>query len=188
MTLLALPDGRSLDVQVGGDDAGVPLLYHHGTPGSKVPLRVWQRAATQRNLRLVTWSRPGYGDSTRRPGRRMVDDADDVAVLLDHLGAERCVVAGWSGGGPHALASGARLPDRVSGVLTIAGVAPSTAPDLEFVDGMGEQNLVYSRAAYAGEAELRRYLEPDAQGLVDIQAEGIVAQFETLLPPVDGRC
>lgn len=185
MPLLRTPDGRSLDVSVTGPDDAVPLLFHHGTPSSKVPLRAWQRAAGARSLRLVTWSRPGYGGSTRRPGRRVVDDADDVMVLLDHLGAERCLVAGWSGGGPHALASGARLPDRVAGVLCIAGAAPATVPGLDFLAGMGEQNLEEFGAARTGEAALRTYLERDASGLRTVEASGIVAEMGTLLPPVD---
>jgi pimeloyl-ACP methyl ester carboxylesterase len=179
------PDNRSLDVRVSGPDDGVPLLFHHGTPASVVPYRAMQRAAADRSLRLVTWSRPGYGGSSRRPGRRVVDDADDVATLLDHLGADRCVVAGWSGGGPHALASAARLPDAVAGVLCIASAAPWDGEGLEFLAGMGEQNLEEFAAAVAGEATLRRYLDADADGLRNADADGVVASMTTLLPPVD---
>jgi pimeloyl-ACP methyl ester carboxylesterase len=188
VTILRTPDGRSLDVAVTGPEGAVPLLFHHGTPGSRVPVRAMQRAATDRSLRLVTWSRPGYGGSSRRPGRRVVDDADDVAVLLEHLGADRCLVAGWSGGGPHALASGARLPDRVAGVLCIAGAGPAVAMEAsgtDFLEGMGEQNHEEFGAARAGEAALRAYLERDAAGLRDVQAEGVVAEMASLLPPVD---
>jgi pimeloyl-ACP methyl ester carboxylesterase len=188
VTILRTPDGRSLDVAVTGPEGAVPLLFHHGTPGSRVPVRAMQRAATDRSLRLVTWSRPGYGGSSRRPGRRVVDDADDVALLLEHLGADRCLVAGWSGGGPHALASGARLPDRVAGVLCIAGAGPAVAMEAsgtDFLEGMGEQNHEEFGAARAGEAALRAYLERDAAGLRDVQAEGVVAEMASLLPPVD---
>lgn len=188
MPMLRTPDGRSLDVAVHGPDDAVPLLFHHGTPGSAVPVRSLQRAAADRSLRLVTWSRPGYGASTRRPGRRVVDDADDVAVLLDHLGVDRCLVAGWSGGGPHALASAARLPERVAGVLCIAGAAPAVlerADGFDFLAGMGAQNLDEFAAARAGEADLRTYLEADAEGLRHVRSEGVVAEMETLLPPVD---
>ena len=185
MPLLRTPDARSLDVTVTGPAGAVPLLFHHGTPSSTVQIRAMQRAAAARGLRLVTWSRPGYGGSTRRPGRRVVDDADDVALLLDHLGADRCVVAGWSGGGPHALASGARLPESVAGVLCIAGAAPWDGDGLDFLAGMGEQNLEEFAHAVAGEDDLRPYLEAEAGGLRDVDAEGLVAGLTTLLPPVD---
>jgi len=188
VTTLDTSDGRSLDVRVSGPHGAVPLLFHHGTPGSALSVRALERAVVERSLRLVTWSRPGYGSSTRRPGRRIVDDADDVAVVLDHLGSERCVVAGWSGGGPHALASGARLPDRVAGVLCIAGVGPAVAMEAagtDFLAGMGEQNHEELGAARTGETALRAYLERDAAGLRDVRAEGVVAEMASLLPPVD---
>ena len=179
------PDGRVLDVRINGPVGGVPLLFHHGTPGSLLPIRARERAATARSLRMVTWSRPGYGSSTRRPGRSIAADADDVQTLLDHLGADRVVVAGWSGGGPHALASAARIPHRIAGVLCIAGAAPSRAPDLDFLAGMGEQNLAEFGAAAAGEPDLRTYLDGDAAGLRDVTGRDLVAAMATLLPPVD---
>ena len=185
MTTLRTPDGRSLDVEVSGPEDGVPLLFHHGTPGSIVPIGALKRGTEARSLRLVTWSRPGYGSSTRRAARRIVDDADDVAVLLDHLGADRCVVAGWSGGGPHALASAARLPERVAGVLSISGAGPSTAPDLDFLAGMGRQNHEEFAAARAGEADLRAYLEAEALVLKDVRGDTLADAMETLIPPVD---
>ena len=105
--------------------------------------------------------------------------------MLDHLGVERCVVAGWSGGGPHALATAARLPERVAGVLSIAGVGPADAQDLDFMDGMGEQNLVEFEAAFAGEEPLRRFLEAEAEELRNATPPELVHSLATLLPAVD---
>jgi len=141
VTTLGLPDGRRLDIEISGPDGGLPLVFHHGTPGSVHRFGVVERAAHERGLRLVTFSRAGYGDSTRLPGRSVADVAADVAAVLDHLDAPRCLVAGWSGGGPHALATAALLPDRVAGALVIAGVAPWDADGLDFLAGMGEQNI-----------------------------------------------
>ncbi len=185
MTLVDLPDGRQLDLAVSGPDSGTPLLYHHGTPGSVSAFRSFERAAHSRGLRLVTWSRPGYGSSTRRPGRRVVDVVDDVEAVLDHLAAPRCVVAGWSGGGPHTLATGARLASRVAGVLTIAGVAPHGAGDLDFLAGMGEDNLEEFGLALRGEAALRGYLEDAAPGLRAAGPADIIEEMRSLLPDVD---
>jgi pimeloyl-ACP methyl ester carboxylesterase len=111
--------------------------------------------------------------------------ADDVAAVLGELGADRCLVAGWSGGGPHALATGARLPERVAGVLVIAGVGPWDAPGLDFLDGMGEQNLEEFGLTLKGEDALRPYLEQMAPHLREVGAAGIVAGLSTLLPDVD---
>lgn len=185
MPTISLSDGRELDLQVSGPADAVPLLFHHGTPGSVVPVRSLARAAAARGLRLVTYSRPGYGSSTRNPGRTVADVVPDVEAVLDHLGADRCVVAGWSGGGPHALASGARLRARVAGVLCIAGVAPWQADGLEFLAGMGGQNIDEFGAAVDGEAPLRTYLEEAAADLRDPTPDDIVRELSTVLPAVD---
>lgn len=185
MTTIALADGRALDIEVTGPDGGVPLLFHHGTPGAVTQLRAMRRAVHARGLRLVTYSRAGYGSSARRLGRRIVDVVEDVAAILDHLAAARCVVAGWSGGGPHALATAARLPERVAGVLCIAGVAPYEADGLDFLAGMGEQNVTEFGLATQGEAALRPYLEAEAVDLRNADAAGLIAGMATLLPEVD---
>ena len=185
MTTIDLPDGRVLDITVSGPADGVPFVFHHGTPGSVVPFRDMTRAVVQRGLRLVTYSRAGYGASSRRPGRTVADVADDVAAILDHLGADRCLTAGWSGGGPHSLATGARLGDRVAGVLVIAGLAPYSADGLDFLAGMGEQNLEEFGLAVRGEAELRSYLDAEAIELQHADVAAIVRGMVSLLPPVD---
>jgi len=185
MTIINLPDGRHVDMDVSGPEDGIPLVFHHGTPGSVRQFRGMQRAAHERGLRLVTFSRPGYGDSTRQPGRRVVDAAADVAAVLAHLGAPRCVVAGWSGGGPHALATGARLAQQVAGVLCIAGVAPYDAQGLDFLDGMGEQNVDEFSLSLRGKEAMRPSFEAEAMGLRDADAAGLIAGLATLLPDVD---
>lgn len=179
-----LPDGRLLDVRVSGPADGLPLVFHHGTPGASTPFRTVERAARAHGLRLVTTSRPGYGNSSPQPGRRVVDVAADIAAVLDGIGASRCLVAGWSGGGPHALACGARLP-AATAVLVIAGVAPYQADGLDWLAGMGEENVAEFSAALEGEDELRSYLLGVREHLKDVTAEGIVASLDTLLPDVD---
>ncbi len=185
VTTIDLPDGRVLDIRVSGPEDGLPLLYHHGTPGARTPLHALERAAHAHGLRYITSSRAGYGGSTRAAGRSIVDVVPDAAAILDHLGIERCVVAGWSGGGPHALATAARLPERVAGVLSIAGVAPYDAPGLDYTAGQGQQNVDETLLALEGEAALRPLVEDDAAGLREVDAAGIVEQLHTLLPPVD---
>ena len=136
-------------------------------------------------MRLVTFSRPGYGSSTRDLGRRVADVARDAEAVLDQVGASRCVVAGWSGGGPHALATAALLPHRVSAVVLMASVAPSDADDLDFLGGMGADNLEEFAAAAEGESALRRFLEAQAPQLISSTVDDVVEAMATLLPPVD---
>jgi pimeloyl-ACP methyl ester carboxylesterase len=179
-----LPDGRRLDVAVSGPADGLPLVFHHGTPGARTPVRAIGRAAHARGLRLVTFSRAGNGSTTRREGRRVVDVVDDLAALLEALDAERCLVAGWSGGGPHALASAARLP-QVASTLVIAGVAPYGAEGLDWPAGMGQDNVDEVEAAIGGPAVLRPFLDAQRRDLQQVDAAGIVASLASLLPDAD---
>jgi pimeloyl-ACP methyl ester carboxylesterase len=87
---LRLPDGRSLDVRVSGPGGGTPLVVHHGTPGEQTQYPPFAEAAAARGLRYVSYSRPGYGGSSRQPGRTVADCAADTAAILDQLGARRC--------------------------------------------------------------------------------------------------
>ena len=187
MTLISLPDGRDLDLRITGADDGPVLVFHHGTPGSVLPRRVMAEQAAACGIRLVTYSRAGYGDSARRAGRSVADIADDVTVILDHLGVEKAMTAGWSGGGPHALATGALLPERITGVLSIAGVAPYDAAGLDFLGGMGQGNIDEFNAALGGEEQLRPLLDGMRTELKDATPDAILAELSTLLPPVDRR-
>ena len=179
-----LPDGRRLDLRVGGPAGGFPLVFHHGTPGAATPIRVRERAAHARGLRLVTTSRPGYGDSTPQPGRSVVDVAADTAAVLAAIGADRCLIAGISGGGPHALACGARL-GATAAVLVIAGAAPYGVAGLDWMAGMGQENIAEFSAALEGEDQLRSYLLGQREQLKDATAADLVAALDTVLPDVD---
>jgi len=184
---IRLSDGRRLDVRVSGDPGDPPLVFHHGTPGAGTPIRAIERAAHRRGLRLVTTSRPGYGDSSRNPGRQVVDVVADTAAVLAALDAPECLIAGWSGGGPHALACAARL-NGAAGALVIAGVAPYPAPGIEWMAGMGEENVTEFGAALEGEEKLRPYLNEVAGHLREAQVPDIISSLDTLLPAVDRPC
>jgi pimeloyl-ACP methyl ester carboxylesterase len=184
MSTITLTDGRELDLYDAGGEGPV-VLYHHGTPGSVLPYRGMVEAARKAGLRFVTTSRAGYGASTRLAGRTVADVAQDARQVLDHLGVDRCLSAGWSGGGPHALATAALLPGRVAGVLVMAGAAPYDVPELDFMAGMGEDNVVEFGAALEGEEPLRRLLEGEAVDLRETDGPGVVAALSSVLPEVD---
>jgi pimeloyl-ACP methyl ester carboxylesterase len=158
-TPLTLPDGRRLDVWASGPVGGPTLVFHFGTPSSGLPNPASIAAATERGLRLVTWSRPGYGASTRKPGRIVADVVPDTRAVMDALGIERAYVAGWSGGGPHALACAALMADRVIATATLAGVAPYPAPGLDWLADMGVENVEEFNAALEGAETLIGFKE-----------------------------
>jgi pimeloyl-ACP methyl ester carboxylesterase len=182
---LSLADGRALDVDISGPDGGTPLVVHHGTPGERTQYPPFAEAAAARGLRYVAASRPGYGGSSRQPGRAVADCAADTVAVLDHLGARRCYTVGASGGGPHALACAALLPDRVLACATVAGVAPFDAEGLDFLAGMGRENHEEFGAALAGPAELQAYLEREARTLVGATGEELAAALGDLASAVD---
>jgi pimeloyl-ACP methyl ester carboxylesterase len=182
---VATPDGRSLDVYLAGPEDGEILLFHDGSPGTGHPTSKLVAAAADRNLRYVSFSRPGYAGSSRRPGRRVADVVDDAVVVLDHLGAERCFTMGWSGGGPHALACAALLPDRVIAAAAIASVAPYPADGLDWMAGMGQENIHEFSAALDGTAALQANLEAWAPGMVSLTGEAVADSLGDLIPPID---
>jgi pimeloyl-ACP methyl ester carboxylesterase len=184
---IRLAGGRDLDIYTSGPENGPVLLFHHGTPGSRVPFRAIERAAHERGLRFLTFSRAGYGGSTRLPGRRVVDVVGDVAALLDAVDIERALVAGWSGGGPHALACGALLADRTPSVIVMAGVAPYGQEGFDWLAGMGQGNIDEFGAAFRGEEALRTFIERARVHMLEASPRELAEVMNSLLPEVDRR-
>jgi pimeloyl-ACP methyl ester carboxylesterase len=182
---LTLPDGRTLEAVDEGVPDGTLLIIHHGSPGAAVAFEPFDRAAAERGIRLVTYSRPGFGGSTRREGRSVADAAGDAASIADHLSAGRFLTAGWSGGGPHALACAALLPERIAAAATIAGAAPFDADGLDWLAGMGEDNRVEYTTAARDPGELLRFMEPHVEALSAATPTGIVADIRSLISEVD---
>jgi pimeloyl-ACP methyl ester carboxylesterase len=111
--------------------------------------------------------------------------ADDVAAVLDALGAHDFVTLGWSGGGPHALACAALLPDRCRAAAIVAGVAPYDAEGLDWLAGMGDENLAEFGAAATSKEALEGFLTEASAELKDVQPDDIIAAFGDLLSAVD---
>jgi pimeloyl-ACP methyl ester carboxylesterase len=156
-------DARVLAYEQVGDPAGIPVFVLHGTPGSRLSsLLQHPDRVEDAGLRVITYDRPGYGGSSRQRGRSVVDCVADVTAIADELGLERFAVTGGSGGGAHALAVGARLPERVTRVLCDAGGAPYDAPGLDWFAGMDPENVQEFGWALEGEERLVRELEREA--------------------------
>lgn len=152
-----LADGRTLQVHDSGEGSldGPVLIWHHGSPQTGVLLPPLLSMTAARGIRLVSYGRPGYGGSTLHPGRTVASAATDVAQIIDALGIDRFATMGASGGGPHALACAALLPDRVTGVVCLAGIAPYTGEEKEWFAGMVSSAGL--RAALNGRAARARY-------------------------------
>jgi pimeloyl-ACP methyl ester carboxylesterase len=170
---LTTPDGRTLAVAEWGDPKGRPVIGFHGTPGSRIGYwtaepEIWARFG----LRKLSFDRPGYGESTRLPGRSVADVVSDVVTIADAFGLERFVIVGGSGGGPHVLACAALLADRVVRALTQVSAAPFDGEGLDFTAGMNDGNIREFNAALEGEAVLRSVVEPERATMIERLTSG----------------
>ncbi len=160
--LARAPDGRALTFAEWGDLNGFPVFSLHGTPNSRYA-RHWDESKyAEAGARVITYDRPGYGGSDRHARRRVVDCVGDIAAIADVLGIDRFAITGGSGGGPHALAVAARLPERVTRAACAVGIAPYDAEGIDWFDGMDPLNVQEFEWALQGEEVLARELEREA--------------------------
>jgi pimeloyl-ACP methyl ester carboxylesterase len=135
---IVLADGRTLRIREGGDPHGRPIFVLHTCPGSKLLYGKHVADASRRGIRLISYDRAGYGGSTGRPGRAVVDEASDVRAIADSLGIDRFAVWGHSKGGSYALACASMLPDRLVAAASLGAVAPYPAEGLDWFAGVHE--------------------------------------------------
>jgi pimeloyl-ACP methyl ester carboxylesterase len=148
-------DVGSLHVYDTGEADRLPLVYHHGTPNIGAPPEPLFADADRLGIRWIGYDRPGYGGSAPDPGRDVASAAAHTARIADALGLDRFAVLGHSGGGPHALACAALLPDRTIAAVGISGLAPYGAQGLDWFAGMTSPAAL--RAATQGRAAKEAY-------------------------------
>jgi pimeloyl-ACP methyl ester carboxylesterase len=178
------PDGRRLAVAERGDPRGAPVMLFHGTPGSRlgpVPRAMTLHAT---GIRLLSFDRPGFGESDRLPGRSVAAVAPDAAAVADALGIDRFAVLGRSGGGPHALACAALLPERVTKAAAMVPLAPRDAMGETWFAGMTPGNAEAYQQAVTDPAALRRVLEERAAG-IRADPASLFASIDQGLEPTD---
>jgi pimeloyl-ACP methyl ester carboxylesterase len=161
---LTLPDGRDLAWREIGPAGGRPVFFFHGGADTGLAAQLLLAAAESTGTRIIAPDRPGFGaGSSPHPDRTLCSWASDVAALADHLGLPRFDVIGHSGGGPHALAVAALLPDRVGRVALVAGGAPKDAAP----KGMALPFRLNRWFAISSPAMQRRFVESHRSGLAN---------------------
>lgn len=140
-------------------DGHLAVMWHHGTPNIGAPPEPLFGLSQELGLRWISYDRPGYGGSSRLANRDIASAARFAAAIADDRGIDQFAVVGHSGGGPHALACAALLPDRVRAVVSAAGLAPLDATDPGWFTGMYPGGEAELRAAVAGPAELAAVLQ-----------------------------
>jgi pimeloyl-ACP methyl ester carboxylesterase len=178
-------NGRRICFLEAGQPHGVPVLVLRGSPHSRLLYGQWVKDAQWRGIRLICYERPGYGGSTRQPGRTVASAANDVAAITKALALNRLLVWGVSGGGPHALACAALLPGLVVAAAVLGSIAPYPAEGLDYFAGMGEENVADFKAALKGGETHRQALEASASRLLRADRESLMQALPSLLSPVD---
>jgi pimeloyl-ACP methyl ester carboxylesterase len=178
-------DGRTLAVQEDGDPGGKPVLAHNGSPNSRQLYGPHVTDAAARGIRLISYDRPGYGESSPQPGRTVASAADDVRAICSALGISRLATWGVSGGGPHVLACAALLPDLVAAAASLASLAPYPAEGLDWFAGMGQENVDDFKLMLQDPAAAWAKTEKDREGMLSVSAAELHTQFSTLLSPTD---
>jgi pimeloyl-ACP methyl ester carboxylesterase len=185
--VIEVPDGRRVAVECWGDPKGFPVFLLHGTPGSRKGPVPRSPLLHQLGIWLISYDRPGYGESTRQQGRRVADAARDVNDIADRLRLEEFGVIGRSGGGPHALACGALIDKaRLRNVAVLVGLAPHDAEGLDWFDGMTDSNVNDYEAASPDDDAVVADLTSRAQKIRE-NPEFLLEWLRTEMPESDLR-
>lgn len=146
--MLTLADGRDLAWRWWGDEGGIPVLRIQGTPSSRLNRNPDSSVQKDLGVRYLMADRPGYGGSTRKPGRGIADVVEDLVALLDHLGIDRIPAMGTSGGGPHVLALAASNPDRLSAVTVVVGGTPLVEDEVKQLVGVNARSYALAERGW----------------------------------------
>jgi pimeloyl-ACP methyl ester carboxylesterase len=121
---IKLADGRALGYAEFGDPSGIPVLFFHGFPASRLEGIVLDTPARAVGVRLIAPDRPGFGLSDPKRGRSFSGWPDDVVQLAVHLGIYDFAVLGTSGGSPYVVACADRIPERLTAAGIVSGISP----------------------------------------------------------------
>ncbi|MFE8702843.1 alpha/beta fold hydrolase [Cytobacillus sp. FJAT-54145] len=121
---IQLKDGRKIGYIEYGDKTGIPVLFFHGTPGSRLLYLDDDDVAKSLGVRLISIERPGFGLSTPKPNRTLLDWADDVSEVADQFNLHKFSIIGVSGGGAFAAACAFKLSERLHSATLIASATP----------------------------------------------------------------
>ena len=184
MSQITLKDGRKLEYFDNGAQSEIAILLLHGTPGEGEYWKKW--LSEIHPVLAISTSRPGYGLSDRHHGRSVADDLADQQAVLDHFNVKKFVSIGWSGGGPHSL--NMTRDTRCVAAFTLAGVGEYGRADLDFLAGMGPENIDEFGEALKGEAAITDWMSRNATGLKSVSGEDLIDAMGGLLGEADKRC
>lgn len=132
------PDGRTLHLEVTGEAGGPTVVFESGLGSSRTGWALVTEALAGPGRRLVAYDRSGFGRSPAHHGARNLSQlADDLGVVLDHLGEGPFVLVGHSWGGPIVRTVAGRRPDGIAGLVLVD--ATDELADLYFAPAQQRQ-------------------------------------------------
>lgn len=182
-SLLTLKSGRKLEYFENGVASDKAVLFLHGTPSDGTLWHKWLSEIT--SVKAIATSRAGYGLSDRNKGRSVAEDLADQAEVLDHLGIKKFVSIGWSGGGPHSL--NMTRDSRSAAAITLAGVGEWGRDDLDFLAGMGPENVDEFGTALKGEAAITEWMNLNAVAMKNVTGPELITAFGGLIGDADKK-
>ncbi|WP_134669801.1 alpha/beta fold hydrolase [Halorussus marinus] len=185
------PDRHLAYAEYGSPD-GDPVVFLHGTPGSRRLGALFESTARDCGVRLLAPDRPGCGRSSPRPDRSVGDAAEFLVPVLDDADVETAELIAFSGGAPYGLAAAATRPDRIDAVDVVAGATPPGFGDrppavTRLLTGTATTAPTVLRGLFRWQAWLAERLDPsfvvgqyttdDAEAIDDATAEIVAADF-----------
>jgi pimeloyl-ACP methyl ester carboxylesterase len=120
VTIARGSDGVGISYQVRGSGS-INLLFIHGWAGSGSYFAETIDALDLSRIRAVALDLRGHGASDHAPGLDLDHIAADVLSVADAVGAETFVLLGFSMGAKFAQYVAVVAPDRVKGLILVAG-------------------------------------------------------------------
>jgi 2-hydroxy-6-oxonona-2,4-dienedioate hydrolase len=119
----------AIEMQQAGQ--GTPLLMVHGSGGGHDQGMAWAEPLSRQGVQVIAMSRFGYLRTARPADASPEKQADAHVCLLDGLGIAKAAVMGVSAGGPSAMQTAIRHPDRVRALVLVVPIAwkPGTVAD-----------------------------------------------------------
>jgi len=179
---IKLVDGRTLGYAEFGDPSGIPVLFFHGFPASRLEGIALDTPARAVGVRLIAPDRPGFGLSDPKPGRSFSDWPEDVIQLASHLRIYDFAVLGTSGGSPYVVACADRISERLTAAGIVSGISPLRSQAVRLTMNPDQRRMFVSVARFPWLA--RRMLSRSMQ---EVQADfpSVLSRMVAERPDVD---
>ena len=120
---LTLRDGRRLGFAEWGDLNGKPVFVFGGSNSARYFRHPDDSIVREMSIHLYSFDRPGQGLSTRQPRRSLLDWSKDIRDFATQNRISRFALVATSQGGPYGAAGAYALPDLITSVSLVSGVA-----------------------------------------------------------------